>query len=209
MAEGKKSFVLYADLIHVIKKLPNEQRGKLFLHLLEYVNDMNPVTDDILVEIAFEPIRLQLKRDLKEWEEIRKKRSESGKLGGRPKSEEKQNKPKKANGFLEKQSEAKKAVNVTVNDNVNDTVIIKTDEEIQNQVFIEMKQSTSWIETMCMNHKVNPNDLIEHLRKFYWHCKSNDYFKSDVSNARRHFNNWIIKGNPIPKIKESNFEGFE
>jgi hypothetical protein len=207
MAEGKKSFVLYTDLIHVIRKLPNEQRGKLFLHLLEYVNDTNPVTDDILVEIAFEPIRLQLKRDLKEWEEIRQKRVESGKLGGRPKSEEKQDKAKKANGFSEKQSEAKKPVNVTVN--VNDNVTIKTDEEIQNEVFIEMTKSTSWIETMCMNHKVNPNELIEHLRKFYWHCKSNDYFKSNVSNARRHFNNWIQKGNPIPKIKHSDFKGFD
>jgi hypothetical protein len=207
MAEGKKSFVLYTDLIHVIRKLPNEQRGKLFLHLLEYVNDTNPVTDDILVEIAFEPIRLQLKRDLKEWEEIRQKRVESGKLGGRPKNEEKQNKAKKANGFYEKQSEAKKPVNVTVN--VNDNVTIKTDEEIQNNVFIELSQSQRWIEVMCMNHKCNPDDLIKHLRTFYWHCLSNDYFKQDPSKAKKHFNNWINKGNSIPKIKHSDFKGFD
>jgi len=68
MAQGKKSFILYADLIHTVKKLPTEQAGKLLLHILEYVNDLNPETDDLMVEIAFEPIKQQLKRDLKGWE---------------------------------------------------------------------------------------------------------------------------------------------
>jgi hypothetical protein len=84
-----------------------------------------------------------------------------------------------------------------------------TKDEIHNEVFIELKNSRIWIESMCMNYKVNPNEVIEHLRKFYWHCLSNDYFKSNSSTAKHHFNNWIRIGNPIPKIKESNFEGFE
>ena len=69
MAEDKKSFLLYVDLIHTVKKLPKEKIGDLFLTILEYVNDMNPTVDDILVEIAFEPIKQQLKRDLRQWEE--------------------------------------------------------------------------------------------------------------------------------------------
>jgi len=81
MAEDKKSFLLYTDLIHTVKKLPKEKIGDLFITILEYVNDMNPTIDDILVEIAFEPIKQQLRRDLRQWEEKVETRSVNGSLG--------------------------------------------------------------------------------------------------------------------------------
>ncbi len=81
MAEDKKSFLLYADLIHTVKKLPKEKVGDLFITILEYVNDMNPMVDDIIVDIAFEPIKQQLKRDLRTWEKRIEKRSDNGSLG--------------------------------------------------------------------------------------------------------------------------------
>ena len=81
MAENKKSFLLYCDLIHTVQKLNDQQAGKLFKHVLEYVNDLNPQTDDILTEVCFEPIKQNLKRDLRKYEEIRKKKSDAGKKG--------------------------------------------------------------------------------------------------------------------------------
>lgn len=81
MAENKKSFVLYADLIHTVNKLNNEQAGLLLKHLLSYVNDENPITNDIVIEIAFEPIKQQLKRDLKDWEATVQRKSDGGKKG--------------------------------------------------------------------------------------------------------------------------------
>jgi hypothetical protein len=81
MAENKKSFVLYCDLIHTIDKLPDEVAGKLFKLILEYVNDKNPEVEDVLLSVAFEPIKRQLKRDLKDWERQKQKRSEAGKKG--------------------------------------------------------------------------------------------------------------------------------
>ena len=48
MADNKKSFLLYCDLLHTVKKLNDEQAGKLFKHVLEYVNDLNPETEDII-----------------------------------------------------------------------------------------------------------------------------------------------------------------
>ena len=42
MAQDKKSFLLYCDLIHTIDKLPNEKAGELFKIILQYVNDKNP-----------------------------------------------------------------------------------------------------------------------------------------------------------------------
>lgn len=79
MAIGKKSFILYCDIINTVAKLPDEQAGKLFKIILEYVNDNNPCVDDLLLQIAFEPIKQQLKRDLIEWETIREKRVIAGK----------------------------------------------------------------------------------------------------------------------------------
>lgn len=81
MAENKKSFVLYADYIGLVSKLPDEIAGKLLKIILDYVNDKNPVIEDILLQVAFEPIKMQLKRDLHVWELSKEKRSEAGKKG--------------------------------------------------------------------------------------------------------------------------------
>lgn len=81
MAENKKSFVLYCDLLHTVGHLTDEQAGKLFKHVLNYVNDKDPQTDDVIINLAFEPIKQQLKRDLKKWVGEKKQRSAAGKKG--------------------------------------------------------------------------------------------------------------------------------
>jgi hypothetical protein len=79
--EEKKSFVLYCDLIHVLNKLDDENAGKLFKHLLAYVNDLDPEPENIVVELVFEPIKQQMKRDLKRWKNKKEKQSTAGTLG--------------------------------------------------------------------------------------------------------------------------------
>lgn len=79
MAQDKKSFILYADLIHVTEKLTNEQAGILLKHVLRYVNDQNPVAPDQFTEVIFEPIRQLLKRDLVKYENIREKNQSNAK----------------------------------------------------------------------------------------------------------------------------------
>lgn len=79
MAKDKNSFLLYCDILHTVEKLDDVQAGKLFKHLLKYVNDQNPTPEDIVTEIAFEPIRQSLKRDLIKYESIRERNSENAK----------------------------------------------------------------------------------------------------------------------------------
>lgn len=81
MAEDKKSFLLYTDLIHTIDKMPNDKAGELFKHILSYVNDLNPITDDLIIQLTFEPIKQQLKRDLAKYEVVKIDKSNGGKLG--------------------------------------------------------------------------------------------------------------------------------
>lgn len=107
-------------MISVVKKLPRETMGDLFLTILEYVNDLHPTIEhDLLLEVAFEPIKLQLKRDLIRWDAFKEKQSENGSKGGRPKNNatitENPNNP----SLLLK---SQKSLNVTVTDTVTDTV---------------------------------------------------------------------------------------
>lgn len=81
MAENKKSFVLYCDQQNVFKMLPDDVAGKLIKHIFAYVNDEYPETDDLILQLAFEPIKMQLKRDLRDWEEKKDSRSTNGKIG--------------------------------------------------------------------------------------------------------------------------------
>jgi hypothetical protein len=77
MAQEKKSFLLYVDLIHTIEKLNDEQTGRLFKHILRYVNDQNPEPQDQFTEVVFEPIKQSLKRDLIKYEGIRERNKEN------------------------------------------------------------------------------------------------------------------------------------
>ena len=77
MAKDKKGFILYCDVIHTVEKLTDEQAGKLFKHILKYVNDQDPTPEDVITEIAFEPIKQSLKRDLQKYEGIRLKNKEN------------------------------------------------------------------------------------------------------------------------------------
>jgi hypothetical protein len=77
MANNKNSFILYCDIIHTIEKLDDDQAGKLFKHILRYVNDQDPIAEDMITVIAFEPIRQMLKRDLKKYESIRERNKEN------------------------------------------------------------------------------------------------------------------------------------
>ena len=78
MAKDKTSFVLYSDSKSIIDLMSNEQAGLLLKTLFSYVNDENPKIDTSIA-LVFEMIKLQLKRDLKKWEQTKEGRSIAGK----------------------------------------------------------------------------------------------------------------------------------
>ena len=115
MATDKKSFILYCDLIHEVDHLTNEEKGLLFQHLLEYVNDKNPVLEDRVLLGSWKHIERQLKRDLAKYETIKEKRSEAGKKSAEMRQQ-------KATNPTSVESVKHRSTNPTVNDTVNDTV---------------------------------------------------------------------------------------
>lgn len=79
MAENKKGFILYADLIHTVEKMSANKAGLLFKHILRYVNDQDPKTNDPIIGLSFEPIKQQLKRDLEKYRKKQQQWSAAGK----------------------------------------------------------------------------------------------------------------------------------
>ena len=127
MAQDKKSFVLYTDLIHTVKKMNREDAGELLLHILKYVNDENPETENIIVDLTFEPIKQQFKRDLKSWEKTLEKRSDAGKASAEARRLAKLNQQNPTNStHVEsvEQTSTNPTVNDTVTVTVNDTVTV-------------------------------------------------------------------------------------
>lgn len=122
--EDKKSFILYSDLIKVVDKLPDDVAGKLFKIILKYVNDVEVPIDDILLEIAFEPVKNQLKRDLKKWESLKQKRSKAGKISAE-KRQRKSTKSTHVENVEQSPANSTVSVNDNVTVNVNDNVLLK------------------------------------------------------------------------------------
>ena len=120
MANGKKSVLLYCDLIHTIEKMDDETAGLFFKHYLRYINDKNPKTDNIVVDLTFESVKQNLKRDLKKWERRAENSRVNGAKGGRPKGNP--DEPKKPIRLSNNPDEPKKPVTDTVTVNVTDTV---------------------------------------------------------------------------------------
>ena len=173
MAKDKKSFILYTDQSGVFNQLPDEIAGKLIKHIFAYVNDENPISEDLIINIAFEPIKQSLKRDLKRYEEYVDKQSVNGAKGGRPK---KPNETQITQPFIEK---PKKADSVSDSVNVNDSV-----NKRKRKVFIKP--------TIKDIKKEFPNFNAESFINYY---ESNGWMvgKNKMVNWNATVKNWIAK----------------
>jgi len=122
MAEDKKGFILYADQIDLFSQLPNDKAGELIKHIFAYVNDEDPQTDDLIINIAFTPIKKQFKRDLEKWTKTREGRSIAGKASAEARRIKKE---QEVTNSTNVKSVEQIPTNPTVNDNVNVNVNVK------------------------------------------------------------------------------------
>jgi len=181
MAKDKKSFILYSDAIHTIEKLSDTDAGQLLKHLLRYVNDQNPTTNNPLVEIAFEPIKQQLKRDLVKFEDVKVKRSEAGKAGANKRWQE------IANANKGKQTITK----IAVNDNDNVNVISK---DIYRS-FAHLSITNADVEKLLDKYPINEIDeVLDSIENF----KGNKKYTSLYLTASK----WLSKNKKSTEVEE-------
>ncbi len=125
MAQGKKSFVAYADWKDVFDELPDSDAGALIKHIFAYVNDENPTTDSVLIKAVFANIKSTLKRDLNKWESQVEQRSLAGKKSAEKRALTKNNEIERNPTVVEiRARNPTVSDNVSVNVNVSEKVIL-------------------------------------------------------------------------------------
>jgi hypothetical protein len=201
MAENKKSFILYCDLIHTIEKLPDEKAGQLFKHILKYVNDKNPIIEnDLILELVFEPIKLQLKRDLVKFEEVRVKRSEAGKKSAELKAQQNSTNSTSVESVKHRSTNSTDNVNVNVNDNVNVNVnVIK-----ENNIDVRKLKFADTLKPFLQTYG---KDLLNDFFKYWTEPnKSNTKFKQELEKTwslERRLETWSNNDNNFKKDKQT------
>jgi hypothetical protein len=211
MAENKRSFLLYTDLIHTVEKMKDNKAGVLFKTILAYVNDKNPVVDDVIIDLVFEPIKQQLKRDLDKWDKIKEKRSEAGKASADKKKQQNPTNSTCVESVEQTSTNSTVSVNDNVTVNVNDTVI-------NNNTHIKPKPDSEdlWLELPEINIgsviqlmqitkqiKLNTEQVKEFWTVFKIQYFTGEKFYQSEKDVFSHFTNWM-KGQNVNNAKRIN-----
>ena len=201
MAANKKSFILYCDLIHTVSKLNDEQAGKLFKHILSYVNDEKPVTEDLITNIAFEPVKQALKRDLVKYEELREKNKENARKRWDSKKNEKI--PNDATASDRMRMDTKNADNVNVSVSVinninNESEIIALYDRFLKE--IENGEHKIVLERIKMQLKLE--SLKSLSNQFNTHLLAENILHPSTQKFLAHFRNWLNSMDAKGRLEE-------
>jgi len=193
MSKDKKSFILYLDQQELFNKLPDEIAGKLIKHIFSYVNCENPEANDLLLDIAFSPIKQSLKRDLNKWETQLEQRSKAGKISAERRAAKANEAQRKATTVGTRSTKSTDSVNVSVSDSDSVSEVIKHLNIVINSKY---KTSTkSHIENISarLNDGHSVNDL-----KLVIDSKSREWLNTDMAQYLR----------PSTLFQASKFQGY-
>lgn len=211
MATEKKSFVMYVDVLHTVKHLNDEQAGELFKHLLAYVNDEEPQTENPLIKIAFEPIKQSLKRDLKKWGIKQEQRVVAGRKGGLARAKNaKKIQAKQATATNSKQTQANQAVSVSVSGSVSDSVSSNDDDVYKNidDLFKRYLSNDKLCKAVIDNNSIkDEQELSKRLKTFHKTLEERGDTSKTWKDYTSHFIHWHkktkklnINGSPTQKM---------
>ena len=210
MAKDKKGFILYADQKELFDQLPNDKAGELIKFIFAYVNDENPITKDLLLNLAFTPIKQQLKRDLVKYEDKIDKKSIAGREGnlkrwnldiytdyksGKTTLEEAENIANSRKTSHSDKVRSHRVANIAVNDtvNVNDTVtVIDKDINTIHSRKLTFSQSTSKLfDSEFPNDKHHLDDFVEYWTEHGDKDKKMRFEKQKSFSTTRRVKTWI------------------
>lgn len=178
---------MYADWKDTFNGLSDANAGKLAKLMWAYINDENPEPQNEVVAAAFVQIKLTLKRDLKKWEDIKKKRSDAGKASAEKKKQDAA-KPTSVDSVEQKPTNPTVIDNDSVN--VNDNVIkieqnfevLESQEIWKDKTMMALKLDSAKFKIAfdafkaqhIMAGQVKPlAELMDHFSKWYPKAKDN------------------------------------
>ena len=181
MAKDKKSFLIYCDVLYSIDHLTNEEKGILFQHLLEYVNDKNPVLSDRVLLTAWKPIERQLKRDLIKYEKTRDRNRENANIR-----------------WNKKNATECDRIQPNAIDAVND-IDIDIDTTKVDKYFKEISKSPVYLDGLYSSFKLEKGSISQLATEFKNHLKLFPKNHTSFTDFKRHFSSWL-------RIKDNNKE---
>ena len=117
---------IYRDFIDVAKELDDEERGRLFLAIMQYANGEEVPPLKGAEKIAFVVLRSQIDRDDVAHDEYVEKQRENGKRGGRPKKDKPVNKNPK-NPTLKKQNPKNLDIDIDIDTDIDIDIDVDID----------------------------------------------------------------------------------
>jgi len=235
MAKNKEGFLMYRDTIHSVNHLTDEQAGKLFKHVLAYVNDEDPQTEDKVILLAFEPIKQYLKRDLRKYEEIRDKRSAAGKASVQARLQKKKEEHESKSTSVEKDEQAPTdstvidIVSVSVSDIVldidrskfnNPDEVFQTFAEVVKHFNDNLLPKTTakvvkWLKEIDKLNRIDGHDFKKIVEVVKW-ARQDQFWSTNFLSLMKlrtkkpgeevsYFDKFLIKMNGAPK-KKDNFD---
>ena len=194
----KDSIIFYFSHYNIIKKLNNEQLGRLFRALFEKQLG-NEVVLENDIEMAFDFINNQLLVDNEKYNQITLKRSMAGQRGGAPKG----NKNACKNNQSSKTSKNKQnKLNDNENDNdLKETSLSRSKEKEEDfgkdvdkpltELREELLSNQTWIETLSMNNHIDENESGLYIEAYIRKLQNEGIARKSVSDAQQHFARWL------------------
>lgn len=200
MSKDKKSFILYLDQQDLFNKLPDEIAGKLIKHIFSYVNCEDPEANDLLLDVAFSPIKQSLKRDLNKWQTQLKQRSDAGKKSAEKRANDKQRKPTTVES---RSTNSTDSVNVSVSDSVSVNVreVINHLNMVLNSKYKHSTKSHSENISARLNdgHSVDDLKLVIDSKSKEWaqDKKMSQYLRPSTLFQASKFQGYLFNAKPI------------
>lgn len=171
------------------------------------MNDLHPKAPDIITEIAFEPIKQSLKRDLVKWEEQAPLRSERARTAGLASGKARQltsSKRTKTNSLVKNElnelGATKRTVSVSVSDIVIDRDLYKTICETI------LNQKEFWVYVFKIT-KVTEGIAKERFNDFIMKQEAIENYQPAIE-LKKYFINWLEKNKEQqPNKPTSTFKG--
>ena len=177
----KDTFIIRSEWYPAISKLNDTQKAIILTNLFKFHSDGEVDLSDALVELVWSFIEPNLIRNMANYEDRVKKASENGKKGGRPKSEENQN---KGLAFSETNKKPIETLNVSVSDSVSDNV----SKDIY-RAFSQLSISNQEVEKLLEKYSITQIDaILDDIQNFKGHKKYNSLYLTAAK--------WLAKNEP-------------
>lgn len=232
MANGKKSFKLYTDIIELvngsnkhdveIEPMTDEEAGQLFRWIIEYVNDLHPIVPKN-IKYAVVQIKKQLDSDLDSYKEICRKNKEN--IEKRWNTKNNQSIPNNTSVY-ERIPNDTKNTDKDKDKDINNIVLSNSNELSNTSAAISQDISQAVIILPCLsnyNHPIFEEDIkhykelypavnvLQELKKMLGWLESNPRNRKTKNGIKTFITRWLSKvQDKAPKVEdESNsFTGF-